>query len=228
MLECMEIDRMRIAAATCWFNWQTLKTQFEASEIRFVYKYSRFGSFELCASFKRVKTRIMGLLCTRITHIACVLPDKDTKMRKINALIVHNAATYDTMDIGVEEIRQVHIKENGWRDVGYHYVIRRNGVIEKGRDEATVGAHVTGHNANSIGICLAGGLSKIDGKTVERANFTDQQYDSLYKLLTELMAKYPLAKLYGHSDFANKFCPGFDVRTWFKNYQQAQRASSAD
>lgn len=142
MLECMEIDRMRIATVTYWFIWQTLKTRFKASEKENVYKYSRFGSFESCASFKCVKTRITSFLCTRIAY---GLPDKDMKMRKINALIVHNAATYDTMDIGVEEIRRVHIKENGWRDVGYHYVIRRNGVIEKGRDEATIGAHVAGH-----------------------------------------------------------------------------------
>lgn len=91
-------------------------------------------------------------------------------MRKINDLIVHCAATYDTMDIGVKEIRKVHVDENGWKDIGYHFVIRRDGTVEKGRDVSVIGAHVLNHNANSIGICLAGGLSKKDGKTVNCVN----------------------------------------------------------
>ena len=61
-------------------------------------------------------------------------------MRKINDLIVHCAATYDTMDIGVKEIRKVHVDENGWKDIGYHFVIRRDGTVEKGRDVSVIGA----------------------------------------------------------------------------------------
>ena len=54
-------------------------------------------------------------------------------MREINDLIVHCSATYGSQDIGAVEIRRVHVDENGWRDIGYHYVIRRNGDIEEGR-----------------------------------------------------------------------------------------------
>lgn len=139
-------------------------------------------------------------------------------MRKINDLIVHCAATYDTMDIGAAEIRRVHVEENGWRDIGYHYVIRRDGTIEKGRDDSVVGAHVKNHNAHSIGVCLVGGLSKQNGKTIEVANYTPEQYSSLHSLLLKLHCEYPEADLHGHQDYANKFCPGFDVRSWWKNY----------
>lgn len=139
-------------------------------------------------------------------------------MRKINDLIVHGSATYDTMDVGAEEIRRVHIEENGWRDIGYHYVIRRDGTIEKGREDAVIGAHVKNHNARSIGICLVGGLTKQNGTTMAVANYTAEQYASLHSLLLKLHCEYPEAGLHGHQDYADKFCPGFDVRLWWKRY----------
>ena len=83
---------------------------------------------------------------------------------------------------------------------------------------SVVGAHVLNHNANSIGICLAGGLSRKDGKTVNCVNYTPEQYKSLYTLLLKLKSEYPHAGLHGHQDYANKFCPGFDVREWWTGY----------
>jgi N-acetylmuramoyl-L-alanine amidase len=62
-------------------------------------------------------------------------------MRKINWLVIHTAATRPSMDIGAKEIRRWH-KAKGWSDIGYHYVIRRDGRVEKGRPDARVGAHV--------------------------------------------------------------------------------------
>lgn len=142
-------------------------------------------------------------------------------MREIDDLIVHCSSTYDTQDVGAAEIRRVHVEENGWRDIGYHYVIRRNGTVEPGRSEETIGAHVAGHNAHSIGICLVGGLSHVDGKTVSAANFTEAQYVALESLLRRLMLKYPKAALHGHRDYANKDCPCFDVQEWWKGRNEA-------
>lgn len=139
-------------------------------------------------------------------------------MRLITDLIVHCSATYDTMDIGVEEIRRVHVEENGWADIGYHYVIRRSGVVEVGRPEEVVGAHCINHNANSIGICLAGGLSKKDGQTISCVNYTEDQYRALARVLFRLKNKYPYVQLHGHQDYANKFCPGFNVKEWWLEY----------
>jgi N-acetylmuramoyl-L-alanine amidase len=128
-------------------------------------------------------------------------------------LVVHCSATMPTMDIGVEEIRHWHTRERGWSEVGYHYVIRRNGAIEKGRPESAIGAHVMNYNAHSIGICLVGGINKA-GRAEN--NFPVIQMESLKQLLTQLSAKYPKAKIVGHRDLSNhKECPSFDVKKWW-------------
>jgi N-acetylmuramoyl-L-alanine amidase len=142
-----------------------------------------------------------------------------------NKIIIHTSATRANMDIGAKEIRSWH-KGQGWTDIGYHFVIRRNGVLEKGRAENAVGAHVAGHNSDSIGICLVGGLNTTTGKA-ER-NYTDEQYKTLRSLVSRLVVDYPNAKIYGHRDFSPdtnkngvvdkyewfKECPCFSARNW--------------
>lgn len=134
-------------------------------------------------------------------------------MRAINQLFVHCSATKPTQDIGAKEIREWHVKGNGWKDIGYHFVIRRNGVVEDGRPVEQVGAHVAGHNANSIGICLVGG---IDAAGKPEANFTPEQWKTMPRLLRILKAQYPKATIHGHNEFAAKACPSFDVQKWLK------------
>jgi len=135
-------------------------------------------------------------------------------MRKIKQLIVHCSATRPNMDIGVDQIRTWHVEERGWSDVGYHYVIKRNGSIEKGRDEEVAGAHAKGFNQTSIGICLIGGLDR-DGKP--SANYTFAQYCSLHFILDELKDAFPDAVIMGHRDLAGvyKDCPCFDVKDFY-------------
>ncbi len=133
--------------------------------------------------------------------------------RKLTEYIaVHASATQPKMDVGVKEIRQWH-RAQGWTDIGYHYVIRRDGTLEVGRPEDVVGAHVSGFNNNSIGICLVGG---VDSKLKAEDNFTSAQYAELAVLLRKLKAKYPKAIIQGHRDFpkVKKDCPCFDVRKW--------------
>lgn len=137
-------------------------------------------------------------------------------MRTIKRIIIHCAATFPTMDIGVKEIRQWHMRDNGWADIGYHFVIRRNGTVEQGRPVEQVGAHCKNYNAGSIGVCLVGGLEKQpDGTSLSKANYTEAQWASLRALVTSLMQDYPAATLHGHQDFANKACPCFDVAAWW-------------
>jgi N-acetylmuramoyl-L-alanine amidase len=95
-------------------------------------------------------------------------------------------------------------------------VIRRDGLVEEGRPVAQAGAHVAGHNAHSIGICLVGGLDT-DGSP--QNNFTPKQFDALYALLLTLHHKFPGAEVLGHRDFPGvaKACPCFDVRDWCKS-----------
>ncbi len=109
-------------------------------------------------------------------------------MREINEIIVHCSATPESMDIGVKEIRDWHVNDNKWDDIGYHFVIRRDGTIECGRSIDKAGAHCKGHNAHSIGMCLVGG---------EDADFAAkmQEYDSLHdedpELLDDLLPTRP-------------------------------------
>ena len=128
--------------------------------------------------------------------------------RNIKELIVHCSATPEGKDYSVDTIRQWHL-QRGFSDIGYHYVIYRDGSIHIGRDESIIGAHCTGHNTNSIGICYIGGCAS-DGITPKDTR-TEAQKNSLLKLLSELKKKYPKAVIHSHKDYANKACPSFDA-----------------
>lgn len=133
-------------------------------------------------------------------------------MRQIDKIIIHCSATRPAMDIGVAEIRQWHIAKQ-WADVGYHYVIRRSGNIEPGRPERLIGAHVQGHNSDSIGICMVGG---VDDKNRPEANFTRSQWSALEHLVKQLLVTYPGAEISGHRDWTDaKACPSFDAKAWW-------------
>lgn len=130
-----------------------------------------------------------------------------------DAIFVHCSATKPSMNWGVREIRQSH-KERGFLDVGYHYIIKRDGTVEAGRDEGAVGSHAKGYNHNSVGVCLVGG---IDDKARPEANFTPAQMTALRSLLTELLAKYPGSVLRAHHDIAPKACPSFNLKRWWED-----------
>lgn len=134
--------------------------------------------------------------------------------REIKEIIVHCAATPEYKNFTVEDIDRWH-KERGFNCIGYHYVIYLDGSIHSGRDLNKIGAHCTGHNSKSIGVCYIGGVTK-DGKTPKDTR-TKEQKESLILLLKELKTKFPKAKIYGHRDFANKACPSFDASVEYKN-----------
>lgn len=141
--------------------------------------------------------------------------DKDA----VRFIAVHCSATPPEMNIGADKIREWHTAK-GWSDIGYHRVIKRNGTVENGRSLGQQGAHVNGYNAQSIGVCLVGGVSK-NGQV--EANFTDEQYDSLERVLDALLSQFPGAAVQGHRDFpnVNKACPSFDVKTWWARRKEA-------
>lgn len=117
------------------------------------------------------------------------------------------------MDIGKAEIDRWH-RQRGWLGIGYHYVIRRNGTTEKGREDDRPGAHTRGHNKHSIGVCLVGGVA--DDKVTAEANFTEAQMVALWGLLHALQAHHPNAAVWGHRNFTkSKECPSFDVVEWW-------------
>ena len=136
-------------------------------------------------------------------------------MRKINKIIVHCSATPEGKDFTAADIDRWH-RQRGWRCIGYHYVIELDGSIHKGRDESVIGAHCSGQNTDSIGVCYVGGIDK-SGKAKDTR--TTAQKDALLKLSKELRAKYPKAIIQGHRDFpgVTKACPSFDAKSEYKD-----------
>ena len=132
----------------------------------------------------------------------------------IQYLIVHCSATAEGRDFRAKDIDAWH-RNQGWAEIGYHYVIDLDGTIEKGRVESKAGAHCFGYNNKSLGICYIGGLAK-DGK-MPKDTRTEAQKAALIKLLKELKAKYPKAKIVGHNRFAKKACPCFNATEEYKN-----------
>lgn len=148
--------------------------------------------------------------------------------REINAIVIHGAWTKTGVDVGAKEIREWHL-DRGFSDIGYHYVIRRDGTQEEGRPVEKPGAHVKGHNKDTIGICLVGGrddegphTSGLDEFAKQEVlwefNYTRAQINSLFALVDSLRDLYgQRVKVLGHRDFpgVTKRCPGFDVPELF-------------
>jgi N-acetylmuramoyl-L-alanine amidase len=142
----------------------------------------------------------------------------------IKRIVIHCTATREAQDISAATIREWH-KKQGWSDIGYHYVIRLSGAIEKGRDDKTVGSHVKGWNTGSIAIVYAGGL---DANGKPKDTRTSAQRAAMRGLIRTLRMQHPKADVMGHRDLSPdkdgdgvierhewlKDCPCFDVRAW--------------
>ena len=138
---------------------------------------------------------------------------KKTK-RKINLIVVHCTATEEGKDYTVDWIRKVH-KSKGYSDIGYHYVIYRDGSLHVGRNINLVGAHARGFNTGSIGVVYVGGCPKGDLKH-NKDTRTPQQKETLLHLLKDLRKMYPHARIVGHKDLNATGCPSFDAKTEYK------------
>lgn len=139
--------------------------------------------------------------------------------RNIKEIILHYTATPEGEDYSVEQIRQMHLAR-GFSDIGYHWVVGRDGTIYPGRDERISGAHCTNHNSSSIGVVYVGGCpvrSVKNWQNIGKDTRTPEQKAALIKLLKDLKKRYPKATIHGHNEFANKPCPGFDARKEYAN-----------
>ena len=129
--------------------------------------------------------------------------------RSITEIIVHCTASREGNPLTVADIRRMHIRDRGWSDIGYHYVVYLDGSIHAGRDVNISGAHCKGHNLHSIGVVYVGGLDK-NGKPKDTRNA--EQKAGLLKLLKDLRRLYPKATIHGHREYAAKDCPCFDAK----------------
>lgn len=133
-------------------------------------------------------------------------------MATVDYLVVHCTASPPMREFGAREIDAEH-RKRGYRCIGYHYVIRRDGNIERGRSRREPGAHAEGYDHRSLGIALVGGAAP-DG--TPEANYTPAQYDSLESLLRNIAEALPEAAVVGPTDLGLKSPPlGFDVRSWW-------------
>ncbi|MCW0518302.1 N-acetylmuramoyl-L-alanine amidase [Riemerella anatipestifer] len=145
-------------------------------------------------------------------------------MRTIKYIVLHCTAT--PQNTTIESIKRFWREKLGWKNVGYHYIIKPDGEIVQLADLNTITNGVKGHNRYSVHIAYIGGVEK--GKAVD--NRTLQQKASQVKLLRELQAKFPKAEILGHRDLSpdlngdgiisphewTKECPSFDTRKWLK------------
>lgn len=167
----------------------------------------------------------------------------------INLIVVHTLATpYLQDNIGVEQVRKWHTdpkpKGRGWDDIGYNYLIRRSGVIERGRPLEFIPAHAGGYNKRSIGIALAGGIRhEIQGEpgheetvSIPVDNYAEIQKMSLKNLVNALSGTFNhIEYICGHRDLSrdldgdgvieqwewSKDCPCFDVWGWYISHHNA-------
>lgn len=151
-------------------------------------------------------------------------------MRRIDEIIIHCSDSPEGRNDKAEDIRKWH-KQRGFNDIGYHYVIDLDGTVEQGRPIEQAGAHCTGHNAHSIGICYIGGaywrdgvnakgkpIKGKDGKAVliPKDTRTILQRMAMKELVAQLREQFPHATVHGHREFANKACPCFDIQAEFE------------
>ena len=148
-------------------------------------------------------------------------------MRNIDSIIVHCSATKAGQDFTATDIDRWH-RERGFNGIGYHYVIRLDGKLEKGRDVALAGAHCKGWNERSVGICYIGGLDE-NGRPADTR--TNAQKRVLYQIIIDLQREYNILQVLGHRDTSPdlngdgviepyeyvKACPCFDVKEFLRS-----------
>ena len=134
------------------------------------------------------------------------------KRKETNYIVVHCSATRANQNVSFDDIKRWHTVERAFLDIGYHWVIERDGSVKQGRALDEWGAHVKGHNHESIGICLVGGL---DMYNQVEDNFTPLQKRMLKLLIAGHQALFPDVEVRGHNHFnVEKECPGFPVEPW--------------
>ena len=150
-------------------------------------------------------------------------------MRKIDTIFIHCTATRPEWwadrrsSEKAAECKRWHVEGNGWSDIGYHYLVDRDGTVTEGRPIEKSGAHARGHNAGSVGIALWGGHGgEQDDKFDE--HFTPEQDRALRKLIASLRMEYPsITKVRGHNEVSAKMCPCFQVSPWMNNAESYKK-----
>lgn len=140
-------------------------------------------------------------------------------MRKISEIILHCSATREGKAFTASDIDRWH-RERGWKGCGYHYVITLDGKVEQGRPEQVAGAHCTGRNSESIGVCYIGGCDMV-GKSKDTR--TPEQKKAMVTLVRQLMQAHGIGieDVHCHNEFSSKACPSFSIEKFRKELEKA-------
>ena len=156
---------------------------------------------------------------TRVNGLEELEAEFRSATRDITEVVVHWTAHFINQDIGAEEIHGQH-KQQGWNGIGYHYVIRKDGTIERGRPINKQGAHAkaNGHNEYSIGIGFVGGYtvnsnSGLANPPYGSESLNDEQMKALKMFFNAFYKVWPGGQAWGHNDTdpTQKSDPGFSV-----------------
>ena len=135
-----------------------------------------------------------------------------SRRKTTNLIVIDSTETKPNSDTTIRDVDEWH-RIAGRLKVGHHFFIRRDGLIEVGRNLNEVGAHTKEHNADSVSVCLAGGLNTRD---VVAPDYEKPQMESLFTLILTLTYMYPKAKVVGHRDLSKTEKPSFNVKEWWE------------
>ena len=136
--------------------------------------------------------------------------------RRIEFLVVHCSATRVNIPFTEEQLLECHLLR-GFRGIGYHFYITKDGVLHETRPMSQIGAHALGFNLHSIGVCYEGGLDEL-GKPADTR--TPQQRETLRRVLSELKSLFPQARIMGHYQLSaniHKACPCYNPMEEYKD-----------
>ncbi|NDD53418.1 hypothetical protein EBZ39_06010 [bacterium] len=135
-----------------------------------------------------------------------IIPILKRIKRPFTRVFIHCSASDSAWMDCVGAMRDIHVKERGWRDVGYHFFIRKDGTLEAGRNIEQTPSAQAGNNTGTIAVCVHG---------LDIDKFTEAQRQTLSKLAWGIDRTYPdLVTYHGHCEVSSKTCPVFDYRTW--------------
>ena len=137
-----------------------------------------------------------------VTPDLCFKPMQAQNLQKVNKIIIHHSANDRASDTA-KSIHSEHLSR-GWAGIGYHFLIRADGTIEKGRPQGNAGAHCVGANTGSLGICLSGNF--------EKSMPTAAQIQALIWLIAKLLKNYRIICILPHSAYDATACPGRFLR----------------
>jgi len=137
-------------------------------------------------------------------------------MREIKRIVVHDTA--GGKDETIESIRMLHVEELGWSDIGYHYLVEKDGRTRHARPEWRIGAHVRGYNKSSVGVAVMGNYEEDDFVYMDYF-MSSPQARALYSTLTDLTHRYPDANVVTHRELAATLCPGQNVQAWIDRWR---------